>query len=78
MMPTTLSEQGEMEGLEEQILNLNQKKTDLLLGLKAAVLNLQEHLKREQPGGEGDELPSGEGGVAERGSSDRKVGVAFA
>lgn len=68
-----------MEGLEEQILNLNQKKTDLLVGLKAAVLNLHQHLEREQQeGGEGDELPSEEGGVAERGASDRKVGVAFA
>lgn len=68
-----------MEGLEEQILNLNQKKTDLLMGLKAAVLNLHEHLKREQQGGgEGEKLPSEEGGVAEQGVSGRKVGVAFA
>lgn len=68
-----------MEGLEEQILNLNQKKTDLLVDLKAAVLNLHEHLKQEpQEGGEGDELPSEEGGVAEQGVSGRKVGVAFA
>lgn len=70
-----------MEGLEEQILNLNQKKEDLLVGLKAAVLNLHEHLKREQQEGEGDELSSGpseEGGAAERPpTSDRKVGVAF-
>ncbi|XP_038193388.1 nesprin-2 isoform X4 [Arvicola amphibius] len=66
--------QGEMEGLEEQILNLNQKKTDLLVGLKAAVLNLHEHLEQEQQrGGEGDELPSEEGGVAEWGASDRKL-----
>ncbi|XP_007638273.2 nesprin-2 isoform X3 [Cricetulus griseus] len=69
--------QGEMEGLEEQILNLNQKKEDLLVGLKAAVLNLHEHLKREQQEGEGDELSSGpseEGGAAERPpTSDRKL-----
>ncbi|XP_051051966.1 nesprin-2 [Phodopus roborovskii] len=68
--------QGEMEGLEEQILNLNQKKEDLLVGLKTAVLNLHEHLKREQQEGEGDELSSGpseEGGAAERGASDRKL-----
>lgn len=81
MMPTTtLSEQGKMEGLEKQILNLNQKKDDLLVGLKAAVLNLHEHLKQEQQEGEGEELssaPSEEGGVPERGAPDRKVGVAF-
>ncbi|XP_026635286.1 nesprin-2 isoform X2 [Microtus ochrogaster] len=68
------SSQGEMEGLEEQILNLNQKKTDLLVGLNAAVLNLHEHLKQEQQeGGEGDELPSEEGGVTEQGVSGRKL-----
>lgn len=70
-----------MEGLEEQVLNLTQKKEDLLVGLKAAVLNLHEHLKQEQQEAEGDELSSGpseEGGAAERGTSDRKVGVAFA
>ncbi|XP_075804010.1 nesprin-2 isoform X6 [Microtus pennsylvanicus] len=66
--------QGEVEGLEEQILNLNQKKTDLLVGLKAAVLNLHEHLKPEQQeGGEGDELPTEEGGVTEQGVSGRKL-----
>lgn len=66
-----------MEGLEEQILNLNQKKTDLLVGLKAAVLNLHEHLKQEQQEGEGEEPPSEEGGVTEQGVSGRKVGVGF-
>ncbi|KAM7323358.1 hypothetical protein ACRRTK_017464 [Alexandromys fortis] len=65
--------QGEMEGLEEQILNLNQKKTDLLVGLKAAVLNLHEHLKQEQQEGEGEEPPSEEGGVTEQGVSGRKL-----
>ncbi|XP_040598842.1 nesprin-2 isoform X2 [Mesocricetus auratus] len=68
--------QGEMEGLEEQVLNLTQKKEDLLVGLKAAVLNLHEHLKQEQQEAEGDELSSGpseEGGAAERGTSDRKL-----
>ncbi|XP_050009678.1 nesprin-2 isoform X8 [Alexandromys fortis] len=64
---------GEMEGLEEQILNLNQKKTDLLVGLKAAVLNLHEHLKQEQQEGEGEEPPSEEGGVTEQGVSGRKL-----
>ncbi|XP_059135375.1 nesprin-2 isoform X3 [Peromyscus eremicus] len=66
------SSRGKMEGLEKQILNLNQKKDDLLVGLKAAVLNLHEHLKQEQQEGEGDEL-SEEGGVPERGASDRKL-----
>ncbi|XP_037066520.1 nesprin-2 isoform X2 [Peromyscus leucopus] len=70
------SSQGKMEGLEKQILNLNQKKDDLLVGLKAAVLNLHEHLKQEQQEGEGEDLssaPSEEGGVPERGASDRKL-----
>ncbi|XP_008061512.1 nesprin-2 [Carlito syrichta] len=61
--------QGEIEGMEEQILNLNQKKDDLLVDLKAAVLNLHQHLKQEQPEGEREKLSavaSEEGGVAGR------------
>ncbi|KAL1790760.1 nesprin-2 isoform X2 [Sigmodon hispidus] len=65
--------QGETEELEKQILNLNQKKGDLLVGLKAAVLNLHEHLKPEQQGDELSSGPSEEGGVTERGASDRKL-----
>nr|XP_021491241.1 nesprin-2-like [Meriones unguiculatus] len=66
---------GEIGGLEEQILNLNQKKEDLLVGLKAAVLNLHEHLKQEQQ--EGGEKPSAdtleECAVPERSASERKL-----
>ncbi|XP_037688490.1 nesprin-2 isoform X2 [Choloepus didactylus] len=40
--------QGEIKDLEEQILSLNQKKEDLVVNLKAAVLNLHQHLKQEQ------------------------------
>lgn len=77
-MPTPLSEQGEVERLEEQILNLNQKKEDLLVDLKAAVLNLHEHLKQERPeGGEKPSAGTSECTVAERDASERKVGVAF-
>lgn len=69
-----------MGGLEEQILNLNQKKEDLLVDLKAAVLNLHEHLKQEQQ--EVGEKPSAgtldECTVPERSASERKVGMAVA
>jgi nesprin-2 len=78
MMPTTLSEQGEMERLEKQILNLNQKKEDLLVDLKTAVLNLHEHLKQEQQEvGDKPSAGASECTVAERDASERKVGVAF-
>ncbi|XP_055989127.1 nesprin-2 isoform X2 [Sorex fumeus] len=41
--------QGEIEGLEKQILTLNQKKEDLLPDLKAALLKLHQHLQQERP-----------------------------
>ncbi|XP_058149276.1 nesprin-2 isoform X2 [Dasypus novemcinctus] len=40
--------QGEIRDMEEQILSLNQKKEDLVVDVKAAVLNLHQHLKQEQ------------------------------
>lgn len=73
----TLSTQGEIEDMEKQILSLNQKKEDLLVDLKATVLNLHQHLKQEQEV-KRDRLPavaSEEGGVAERDASERKVGM---
>uniref|UniRef100_A0A2K6JTW1 Spectrin repeat containing nuclear envelope protein 2 n=1 Tax=Rhinopithecus bieti TaxID=61621 RepID=A0A2K6JTW1_RHIBE len=68
--------QGEIEDMEKQILSLNQKKEDLLVDLKATVLNLHQHLKQEQEEVERDRLPavaSEEGGVAERDASERKL-----
>uniref|UniRef100_A0A2I2ZCA7 Spectrin repeat containing nuclear envelope protein 2 n=1 Tax=Gorilla gorilla gorilla TaxID=9595 RepID=A0A2I2ZCA7_GORGO len=68
--------QGEIECMEKQILSLNQRKEDLLVDLKATVLNLHQHLKQEQEGVERDRLPavtSEEGGVAERDASERKL-----
>uniref|UniRef100_A0A2K5XMG3 Spectrin repeat containing nuclear envelope protein 2 n=1 Tax=Mandrillus leucophaeus TaxID=9568 RepID=A0A2K5XMG3_MANLE len=67
--------QGEIEDMEKQILSLNQKKEDLLVDLKATVLNLHQHLKQEQEV-ERDRLPavaSEEGGVAERDASEWKL-----
>ncbi|XP_049755484.1 nesprin-2 isoform X1 [Elephas maximus indicus] len=59
--------QGEISNMEAQILSLNQKKEDLLVHLKAAVLNLHQHLKQEHELEK--EMPSAaapeEGGVAE-------------
>ncbi|KAM6202620.1 nesprin-2 [Rhynchocyon petersi] len=40
--------QGEISTIEEKILSLNQKKEDLLVNLKAAVLNLHQHLIQKQ------------------------------
>ncbi|PNJ70702.1 SYNE2 isoform 6 [Pongo abelii] len=68
--------QGEVERMEKQILSLNQRKEDLLVDLKATVLNLHQHLKQEQEEVERDRLPavtSEEGGVAERDASERKL-----
>ncbi|XP_060030825.1 nesprin-2 isoform X4 [Erinaceus europaeus] len=67
--------QGEMEDMEKQILSLNQKKEDLLVDLKATLLNLHQHLQQE-PELE-KEAPSGgvseEDGVAERDVSTRQL-----
>uniref|UniRef100_E9QP46 Nesprin-2 n=1 Tax=Mus musculus TaxID=10090 RepID=E9QP46_MOUSE len=66
--------QGEMERLEKQILNLNQKKEDLLVDLKTAVLNLHEHLKQEQQEvGDKPSAGASECTVAERDASERKL-----
>nr|XP_060475711.1 nesprin-2 [Panthera onca] len=68
--------QGEIEGMEQQILSLNQKKEDLLVDLKAAILNLHQHLQRDQQELE-QEMPSTgtseEEGVAEREGSEWKL-----
>ncbi|XP_049467402.1 nesprin-2 isoform X6 [Panthera uncia] len=68
--------QGEIEGMEQQILSLNQKKEDLLVDLKAAILNLHQHLQRDQQELE-QEMPSTgtseEEGVAEREDSEWKL-----
>ncbi|XP_005399199.1 PREDICTED: nesprin-2 isoform X3 [Chinchilla lanigera] len=60
--------QEEIEAMEKQILSLNQKKEDLLVGLKAAILTLHEHLKQEQQEAEGAGLSAAasEGRAAER------------
>uniref|UniRef100_A0A2K5EX71 Spectrin repeat containing nuclear envelope protein 2 n=1 Tax=Aotus nancymaae TaxID=37293 RepID=A0A2K5EX71_AOTNA len=68
--------QEEIEDMEKQILSLNQKKEDLLVDLKATVLNLHQHLKQEQEKVERDVLPavaSEEGRVAERDASEWKL-----
>ncbi|XP_069343498.1 nesprin-2 isoform X2 [Eulemur rufifrons] len=68
--------QGEIEGMEKQILSLNQKKEDLLVDLKATVLNLHRHLKQEQEEAEREMLSAvapEDGGVAERDASEWKV-----
>ncbi|XP_051003413.1 nesprin-2 [Acomys russatus] len=65
--------QGEIKGLEKQILNLSQKKEDLLVDLKAAVLSLHEHLKQKQQGDKAPESPSEECRVPERDPSERKL-----
>ncbi|XP_010601296.1 nesprin-2 isoform X1 [Fukomys damarensis] len=66
--------QGEIEDIEKQILSLNQKKEDLFVGLKAAILNLHQHLKQERGEAEGDELSAAtaEGRAAERDAPEWK------
>ncbi|XP_075387998.1 nesprin-2 isoform X2 [Tenrec ecaudatus] len=68
--------QGEVNSLEEQILSLTQKKEDLLVNLKTAVLSLHQHLKQEQHEAEKETLSVAapeEGGVAERDVSEWKL-----
>ncbi|XP_053784228.1 nesprin-2 isoform X1 [Desmodus rotundus] len=70
--------QGEIEGIEKQIISLNQKKEDLLVNLKTAVLNLHQHLQQEQQDldKEKEILPveaSEEDAVAEKDVSERKL-----
>uniref|UniRef100_A0A8C4MDW9 Spectrin repeat containing nuclear envelope protein 2 n=1 Tax=Equus asinus asinus TaxID=83772 RepID=A0A8C4MDW9_EQUAS len=59
--------QGEIEAVEKQILSLNQKKEDLLVDLKATVLNLHQQMLSA---GASEEV-----GVAERDVSQWKVGM---
>jgi len=49
--------QGDIEGMEKQILSLNQKKENLLVDLKAAILTLHQHLQQDQQALE-QEMPS--------------------
>ncbi|XP_073098376.1 nesprin-2 isoform X4 [Manis javanica] len=68
--------QGEREDLEKQIQGLNQKKEDLLVDLKAAILSLHQHLQQEQQELEKEMLTAGavaEDGVAERDVSEWKL-----
>ncbi|XP_036887040.1 nesprin-2 isoform X2 [Sturnira hondurensis] len=70
--------QGEVEGIEKQIISLNQKREVLLVNLKAAVLNLHRHLQQEQQELDKEKEmlsaeASEEDGVAERDVSERKV-----
>lgn len=62
--------------MEKQILSLNQKKENLLVDLKAAILTLHQHLQQDQQALE-QEMPSTgaseEERVAER-DSEWKVG----
>uniref|UniRef100_A0A480L0G3 Nesprin-2 n=2 Tax=Sus scrofa TaxID=9823 RepID=A0A480L0G3_PIG len=51
--------QGEIEGMEKQILSLNQKKEDLLVDLKAAIINLHQHLQKKQQELEKEVLSAG-------------------
>ncbi|XP_045666543.1 nesprin-2 isoform X3 [Ursus americanus] len=63
--------QGDVEGMEKQILSLKQKKENLLVDLKAAILALHQHVQQDQQAFE-PEMPSAraaeEEGEAERDS----------
>ncbi|KAM5245078.1 nesprin-2 isoform 4-T7 [Hipposideros larvatus] len=68
--------QGDIEGIETQVMSLNQKKEDLLVELKAAVLKLHQHLQQEQREVEKEMLSaeaSEEDGGAERDVSEWKL-----
>ncbi|XP_022426107.2 nesprin-2 isoform X3 [Delphinapterus leucas] len=68
--------QGEIEGTEKQILSLNQRKEDLLVDLKAAVLKLHQHFQQKQQELEEEMLSaraSDEDGGAERDASEWKL-----
>ena len=65
--------------MEKQILSLNQKKEDLLADLKAAILNLHQHLQQKQQELEQEVLLVGaseENAGAEKDASEWKVGMA--
>ncbi|XP_036094192.1 nesprin-2 isoform X6 [Rousettus aegyptiacus] len=68
--------QGEIEGIGKQMMSVNQKKEDLLVNLKAAILKLHQHLQQEQHEVEKETLPAGaseEDAVAERDISEWKL-----
>ncbi|KAM5338266.1 nesprin-2 isoform 2-T2 [Glossophaga mutica] len=70
--------QGEIEDIEKQIISLNQTKEDLLVNLKAAVLNLHRHLQQEQQELDKEKEilsaeASEEDGVSERDVSEQKL-----
>ncbi|XP_039720519.1 nesprin-2-like isoform X1 [Pteropus medius] len=68
--------QGEIEGIGKQMMSVNQKKEDLLVNLKAAILKLHQHLQQEQHEVEKEMLPVGaseEDAVAERDVSEWKL-----
>ncbi|XP_019487654.1 PREDICTED: nesprin-2 [Hipposideros armiger] len=68
--------QGDIEGIETQVMSLNQKKEDLLVELKAAVLKLHQHLQQEQREVEKEMLSAEaaeEDGGAERDVSEWKL-----
>uniref|UniRef100_A0A5F8GSM9 Spectrin repeat containing nuclear envelope protein 2 n=1 Tax=Monodelphis domestica TaxID=13616 RepID=A0A5F8GSM9_MONDO len=62
--------QREIDSIKEQILNLNQKKEDLLMGLKTTVLALHQRLQQEK---QELEKETEESGLAERDVSEWKV-----
>ncbi|XP_074146434.1 nesprin-2 isoform X1 [Sminthopsis crassicaudata] len=62
--------QREIDNIKEQILDLNQKKEDLLMGLKTTVLALHQRLQQEK---QEIERESEESGVAERDDSEWKL-----
>ncbi|XP_070325555.1 nesprin-2 isoform X5 [Odocoileus virginianus] len=68
--------QEEIESMEKQILGLNQKKEDLLADLKAAILNLHQHLQQKQQELEQEVLSVGaaeENAGAEKDASEWKL-----
>ncbi|KAM6171021.1 nesprin-2 [Erethizon dorsatum] len=66
--------QEEIKAMEKKILSLNQKKEDLLVDLKAAILTLHQHLKQEQQEAEGarPSATAPEGRAAERNALEWK------
>ncbi|XP_056666845.1 nesprin-2 isoform X2 [Monodelphis domestica] len=62
--------QREIDSIKEQILNLNQKKEDLLMGLKTTVLALHQRLQQEK---QELEKETEESGLAERDVSEWKL-----
>ena len=64
--------------MKKQILSLNQKKEDLLVDLKTAILNLHQHLQQKQQELEQEVVSVGaseENAGAEKDASEWKVGM---